>query len=96
LPWLDQSRVKSIRYRGLGYKVALCGFVLSFVLLGAVGIGAVAPLLPRLLGNGIDVNLVENWFGRALLAGYFGFFAFTWVYTRFGFEQTRPIPERVT
>jgi ubiquinol-cytochrome c reductase cytochrome b subunit len=31
-----------------------------------------------------------------LLAIYFGFFAFTWVYTRFGFERARPLPERVT
>ncbi|GAA5074688.1 cytochrome b N-terminal domain-containing protein [Lysobacter panacisoli] len=96
LPWIDRGRVKSVRYRGLGYKVALGVFVVSFVLLGAVGIGAIASLLPRMLGEGTDVNLIENWIGRVLLAGYFGFFAFTWVYTRFGFERTRPVPERVT
>jgi ubiquinol-cytochrome c reductase cytochrome b subunit len=96
LPWLDRGKVRSIRYRGRGYQVALAVFVVSFVLLGAVGIGAMASLLPRLLGAGIDVNLIENWIGRVLLAIYFGFFAFTWVYTRFGFERTRPLPERVT
>ena len=96
LPWLDRGKVKSIRYRGRGYQVALGVFVVSFVLLGAVGIGAIADVLPRLLGRGIDVNLVENWIGRALLAGYFGFFAFLWAYTGFGIERTRRVPERVT
>jgi ubiquinol-cytochrome c reductase cytochrome b subunit len=96
LPWLDRGKVKSIRYRGRGYQLALGVFVVSFVLLGAVGIGALASVLPRLLGDDSDVNLIENWIGRVLLAIYFGFFAFTWVYTRFGFERTRPLPERVT
>jgi ubiquinol-cytochrome c reductase cytochrome b subunit len=96
LPWLDRGKVKSIRFRGRGYQVALGVFVVSFVLLGAVGIGAVATILPRMFGGGIDVNLIENWIGRVLLAIYFGFFAFIWVYTRFGFERTRPLPERVT
>jgi ubiquinol-cytochrome c reductase cytochrome b subunit len=96
LPWLDRGKVRSVRYRGRGYKVALGVFVVSFVLLGAVGIGAVASLLPRLFGGGIDVNLIENWIGRMLLAGYFGFFVFTWVYTWFGIERTRPLPDRVT
>ena len=96
LPWLDRGKVKSIRYRGRGYQVALGVFVVSFVLLGAVGIGAVAGILPQLLGPGIDVNRMENWIGRVLLVGYFGFFAFLWAYTGFGIERTRPVPERVT
>jgi ubiquinol-cytochrome c reductase cytochrome b subunit len=96
LPWLDRGKVKSIRYRGRGYQVALGVFVVSFVLLGAVGIGAVADILPLLLGPGIDVNRMENWIGRVLLVGYFGFFAFLWAYTAFGIERTRPVPERVT
>jgi ubiquinol-cytochrome c reductase cytochrome b subunit len=95
LPWLDRGKVKSIRYRGRGYKIALGLFVVSFVLLGAVGIGAVASVLPRLFDSGIDVNLIENWIGRVLLAIYFGFFAFIWMYTRFGIERTRPVPDRV-
>ncbi len=49
-----------------------------------------------MFGSGIEVNMIENWIGRVLLAGYFGFLAFTWVYTRFGIERTRPVPERVT
>lgn len=96
LPWLDRGLVKSIRYRGWGYKFALGVFVVSFVSLGLVGIGAVSPILSKLLGSGVDINHIEHWIGRVLLAGYFGFFVFTWVYTRFGFERTRLVPDRVT
>ncbi|MFC3814589.1 cytochrome bc complex cytochrome b subunit [Lysobacter sp. GCM10012299] len=95
MPWLDRGKVRSIRYRGRGYKIALGLFAVAFVLLGAIGIGAVAHLLPSLLGEGIDVNIIENWIGRVLVAIYFGFFAFTWAYTHFGFERTLPLPERV-
>ena len=35
-------------------------------------------------------------FGRSLTAIYFGFFIFLWVYTYFGYEKTKPVPERVT
>ncbi len=37
LPWLDRSPVKSIRYRGPIYKVALALFVVWFVVLGYCG-----------------------------------------------------------
>ena len=95
LPWIDRGQVKSIRYRGTGYKVALGVFVLSFVALGLVGIGAVSALLTRLMGPGADISHLEHWIGRLFLAGYFGFFAFVWVYTHFGFERTKPVPSRV-
>ena len=34
LPWLDRSPVKSIRYKGSIYKIALTIFVVSFLVLG--------------------------------------------------------------
>jgi ubiquinol-cytochrome c reductase cytochrome b subunit len=37
LPWLDRSKVKSIRYRSWPYKVALGVFVVSFITLGWLG-----------------------------------------------------------
>ena len=43
-----------------------------------------------------DVTAWENIFGRLMVGGYFGFFVFLWVYTRFGFERTRPTPRRVS
>ncbi len=37
LPWLDRSPVKSIRYRGPIYKIALALFVVNFLVLGWLG-----------------------------------------------------------
>ena len=38
LPWLDRGAVKSIRYRGTLYKVWLALFVVSFLILGYLGV----------------------------------------------------------
>ncbi|MDE2156977.1 MAG: cytochrome b, partial [Xanthomonadaceae bacterium] len=95
LPWLDVGEVKSIRYRGTGYKVALGMFVLAFFGLGAVGTDLTAELIPRLFGN-VDVTFWENLFGRSMVAIYFGYFVFLWLYTHLGWEKTKPVPERVT
>jgi ubiquinol-cytochrome c reductase cytochrome b subunit len=38
LPWLDKSPVKSIRYRGARYKTWLALFVVSFLILGYLGV----------------------------------------------------------
>src|SRR2546423_42877 len=40
LPWLDRSPVKSIRYRGPYYKIALAIFVVVFVVLGYLGVNS--------------------------------------------------------
>jgi ubiquinol-cytochrome c reductase cytochrome b subunit len=96
MPWIDRGDVRSIRYRGLGYKIALACFAIAFVGLGAIGAGVSAELIPRWFGPGADVTMIENAFGRSMTAVYFGFFLFTFVYTRFGFERTRAVPKRVT
>ena len=83
LPWLDRGKTKSVRYRGLGFKIALAVFALSFVWLGKIG-----------AGPGTDP--VETIIGRVLTVLYFGYFIFLWVYTYFGFEKTKAVPERVT
>jgi len=44
LPWLDRSPVKSIRYRSPIYKWVLGVFVVSFVMLGWLGMQPVTPL----------------------------------------------------
>jgi ubiquinol-cytochrome c reductase cytochrome b subunit len=43
LPWLDRSPVKSIRYRGWRFRVALALFTLSFLILGVMGVQQVTP-----------------------------------------------------
>jgi ubiquinol-cytochrome c reductase cytochrome b subunit len=80
LPWLDRCKVKSIRYRGLSYKVALGLFTVSFVMLGFLG------LQPA---QGTYVILA-----RIFGAIYFLFFLLMPIYTHN--EKTKPVPERVT
>ena len=94
-PWVDRGAVRSIRYRGTGYKVALAVFVISFLCLGLVGSGVTAEAIPALFGN-VDLTTWENLFGRVMTFLYFGFFVFLWAYTYFGWETTKPVPERVT
>jgi len=80
LPWLDRCKVKSVRYRGWTFKVALTVFAISFVALGFLGLQpAVEPYTT---------------FTRIFTVLYFSFFIFMPIYTRF--EKTKPVPERVT
>jgi ubiquinol-cytochrome c reductase cytochrome b subunit len=79
LPWLDRCRVKSIRYRGWTYKLALASFVVSFVALGYLGMQPATP----------GAVLAARFFA----AVYFAFFLLMPFYTRA--EKTRPVPERV-
>jgi ubiquinol-cytochrome c reductase cytochrome b subunit len=44
LPWLDRGKVKSIRYRGPLFKIALVIFVVSFFILGWLGMQPVTAL----------------------------------------------------
>jgi len=44
LPWLDRSKVKSIRYRGPIYKIMLGLFIVSFVGLGYLGLLPSTPV----------------------------------------------------
>ena len=79
LPWLDKSRVKSIRYRGWMYKSALSVFVVSFVSLGWLG---VQP------AEGAYVIAA-----RIFTVIYFAFFVLMPYYT--AIDKTKPVPERV-
>ncbi len=80
LPWLDRSPVKSIRYRGQVYKIALTLFVISFVGLGYLGTVAATP--------------TATWFARGLTLVYFGFFLLMPWYSRL--DKAKPVPDRVT
>ncbi len=79
LPWLDRCRVRSIRYRGWMYKTALTIFVISFLMLGWLG------LQPA---EGVYVMLA-----RIFSVLYFAFFLLMPYYT--AKDKTKPVPERV-
>ena len=80
LPWLDRSPVRSIRYRGMGTKVALVVFIASFIILGVLGVKA--PTESRTL------------LAQVCSVIYFAFFLLMPVWT--SMEKTKPVPDRVT
>ena len=80
LPWLDRSPVKSIRYRSPIYKWVLGVFVVSFVMLGWLGIQPVTPL--------------NVFLARFFTVLYFAFFILMPWYTSIG--KTKEVPERLT
>lgn len=82
LPWIDRGRVRSIRYRGLSFKIALALFAVAFVVLTYLGTQPATDLYTALSRLGTLI--------------YFGYFAFLFIYTYFGYEQTKPVPSRVT
>ncbi|HEX7342139.1 MAG TPA: cytochrome b N-terminal domain-containing protein [Rhodanobacteraceae bacterium] len=96
MPWLDRGKVKSIRYRGTSYKVALTLFAIAFVCLGLIGADVASKVILHVLGPNTDITWWLHLIGYIFIAIYFGYFVFLWVYTFFGLERTKPVPERVT
>ncbi|MCB1912462.1 MAG: cytochrome bc complex cytochrome b subunit [Zoogloeaceae bacterium] len=80
LPWLDRSPVKSIRYKGPIFKVAVAIFVVCFLILGYLGVLPPTPM--RTLVSQICSAL------------YFGFFLLMPWYSKL--DKCKPEPERVT
>ncbi len=80
LPWLDRCKVKSIRYRGWIFKVALWTFVFSFLFLGYLGLQPVSDTFTML--------------ARVFTFTYFSFFVLMPFYT--SWEKPKPVPDRVT
>jgi ubiquinol-cytochrome c reductase cytochrome b subunit len=80
LPWLDNSPVKSIRYRPGWHWFVYGVFVVNFVILAYLGVQPPSPIGER-------VSQVGTLF-------YFGFFLLMPWWSRLG--EFKPVPERVT
>ena len=80
LPWIDQSPVKSIRYRPGWHKGMLAAFVVVFLVLGYLGTTPVSP-----------TNSLFSQIGTLL---YFAFFLLMPWWSSAG--TCKPVPERVT
>jgi ubiquinol-cytochrome c reductase cytochrome b subunit len=80
LPWLDRSAVKSIRYKSAIFKAAIAIFVVTFVVLGWLGMQASTP--------------TKTLLAQIFTALYFAFFLLMPFYSKMG--KTKPVPERVT
>jgi ubiquinol-cytochrome c reductase cytochrome b subunit len=80
LPWLDRSPVKSIRYRGPLFKIALSLFTISFIALGYLGTQPATGLY----------TLMAQIFSVI----YFSFFLSMPLYT--AIDKDKPVPHRVS
>ena len=80
MPWLDQSPVKSMRYRPSWHKYIYMLFGVAFVALGYLG---VEP--PTALGNAISQIGAFVYFGFFFLMPWWS-----------GMGQFKPVPDRVT
>ena len=80
LPWLDRSKVRSIRYRGRWTKIFLTLFTISFMMLGTLGVQSLTP--------------TNIWLSRFFTVCYYAFFILMPFYTKY--EKTKPMPERLT
>ncbi|NCF61219.1 MAG: cytochrome b [Gammaproteobacteria bacterium] len=80
LPWLDRSPVKSIRYKGLWYKIMVGVFAVAFVRLGMLG-----------MSEGTPAQTIEM---RVWTFVYFAFFILLYFLSPGG--KTKPLPERLT
>lgn len=79
LPWLDKSKVKSIRYKGIFSKIALSIFIVSFFILGYLG------MEPPSAGKTLLAQICSFI--------YFAFFLLMPIYS--SLEKTKQVPERV-
>jgi ubiquinol-cytochrome c reductase cytochrome b subunit len=79
LPWLDNSPVKSIRYRPDWHKYLYGIFVINFLILGYLGVQPPSP-------TGERISQIGTLF-------YFGFFLLMPWWSRLG--TAKPVPDRV-
>jgi len=95
MPWLDRGRAKSIRYRGPIYKSFFAAFIVSFLILGYLGVEPTNVWGE--FGKGVPVvggDYVATWVARVLTAIYFAFFLLMPWYT--SIDKEKPVPSRVT
>ena len=79
VPWLDRSKVNSIRYKGIFSKIAISLFAISFLTLGYLGT--------------VPVTELRNLMSVICTAIYFLFFFLMPIYT--SLESTKQPPERL-
>jgi ubiquinol-cytochrome c reductase cytochrome b subunit len=79
VPWLDKSKVRSMRYKGIFSRISLALFVLSVLLLGYLGTAPVTP-----------AKLILARIGTVV---YFAYFILMPFYSRF--ETSRQVPARI-
>ena len=87
LPWLDNSEVKSIRYRPSWNKYLYGAFIFMFFVLGYLGIQA-----PGVWGAVMGQDIAER-VSQLFTLGYFGFFILMPWWSRLG--EFKTVPNRI-
>jgi len=85
LPWLDRSKVKSMRYKGRASSFMLAVMVISFIGLGILGLTPVDHAVLPFIGNQLLAQI--------LTALYLLYFLLMPLYTKF--EACREPPDRI-
>ena len=94
VPWLDKSKVRSIRYKGALYKKWLSTFVISFIVLGYLGTvpsnvwGQFYNAIPIIGGKDVATIIA-----RIFTVTYFLFFILMPIYSKK--DITKSVPKRV-
>lgn len=94
VPWLDRSKVRSIRYKGPLFKKWIIVFVISFFVLGYLGTvpsniwGQFSNILPLI--GGADIATIV---ARIFTISYFAFFFLMPYYSKR--DKSKPVPKRV-
>ena len=79
VPWLDRSKVASIRYKGIFSKIALTMFGVSFLTLGYLGT--------------VGVTEIRKTMSVICTIIYFAYFLLMPIYTKY--ESTKEVPKRL-
>ncbi|MDI9347274.1 MAG: cytochrome b N-terminal domain-containing protein [Methylacidiphilales bacterium] len=79
VPWLDRCPTKSIRYRSMFYKILLGMFIVSFIVLGYLGLQPVTPQF--------------TFIARICTIIYFSFFVVLFFTSKN--EKCKPVPTRI-
>jgi ubiquinol-cytochrome c reductase cytochrome b subunit len=79
VPWLDRSKVASIRYKGIYSKIALTMFGVSFLTLGYLGT--------------VGVTEIRKTMSVICTIIYFAYFLLMPIYTKY--ESTMEVPKRL-
>jgi ubiquinol-cytochrome c reductase cytochrome b subunit len=79
VPWLDRSKVASIRYKGIYSKIAITLFGVSFLTLGYLGT--------------VGVTEIRKIMSIICTIIYFAYFLLMPIYTKY--EKTKEVPTRL-
>ena len=93
LPWLDHSKVKSIRYRPDWHKYVYAVFIAFFLVLGYLGMRPPGVWGGFSLGGFLTLDIAQT-ISQIGTLFYFGFFLLMPWWSRLG--SFKPVPNRVT